>query len=118
MIGKCIKLELIYLKEIREMSLNPTRTRIRRIGTLREQQGELIVQLERSVALEKLCPEAFKDGKCKTQIIGNINRPLEATMTVKTEVGKVFIYPITEVPTVLLKNNPLGQKVIEMRKKK
>ena len=85
---------------------------IQKIKDLRKLQDQKLIQLEKSLAIQKVCPDAFKHGSCtsytkiKRTAFGN---KFEAFIITKGDGSKVIITDANLLPPVL-RDNVLTQR--------
>jgi len=74
---------------------------MKKIKTLEEESGRLVVELERSLLIRGLWPEAFSRGSVTSNVTGNPHHPHILTFTITQPGGGSRSYDLAAVPVEL-----------------
>ncbi len=59
------------------------------------------IELERSLAIIKLCPDAFEHGRVHSHVRGTPHKPKEMEWVLKKGNGELVVFPLLDVPESL-----------------
>ena len=79
--------------------MNKAQELYKKLHDLGEERNELMVRLAKSLAIQELWPNAFRNGNPTAQVVGNIRKSLEYTITFPD--GTTDSMPLEDVPVIL-----------------
>lgn len=79
--------------------MNQIQEKIERLEALNRERDGLYLELKRSLAIEELCPDAFKEGNPRSQVYGNPRGDLTFTITLAN--GERHDFPLEDIPVIL-----------------